>query len=1006
MSFRHAACICLVALPALARGEEWPGFRGPTGQGLSSERSLPTRWSATENVAWKTPIPGEGWSSPVIWGDRIFLTATSDKGESCHVLALSRLDGKLLWNVEVFRQKPRHRHQRNSFATPSTVTDGERVYAVFCEGGIAALTLDGKKLWENHDVSYFSEHGLGGSPVLYQDLLIMTFDGSSDSHRETGWKIPWEKAVLLALDKKTGKESWRAGRGLSRIAHTTPIFVPAGERVELVTPAGDVIQGFDPKTGKLLWTVRAEGEGIVPSPVLCDGLVVACSGSGKQIRAVKFDKDGDDKTRTVVWESSRQVPFIPSPVYVKPYLFLVNDSGIATCLEAATGKVLWEERLGGKFSASPVYADGLVYFLSDEGDSTIVEAKSKFVKVARNSLNEPCQASMAISRGQLFIRTAGHLYCIGKSSTAKAQVATPRQAVAKSLSLLWKGADGHIAQRDCFACHNQAIPILALTAARERGFSLPEQKLSEQREFIATFLDKNRDNYMKGKGQGGQVDTAGWALFTLELCGQKRDDLTAAVVEYLLLRDSDQDHWRRTSTRPPSEASDFTSTYVALQGLRTWASDSQKARVVRRIEVVREWLRKTKAVDTEERVFRLYALQCAGANAAEIQGAVRELIETQQPDGGWAQVKDMTSDAYATGSVLTALHKAGGISTSDPAYARGVAYLLRTQNEDGSWLVVSRSKPFQTYYESGFPHDKNQFISMAATAWATTALALACPPNTIARTALAAPTVREAIPDKLVVLTFDDSSKTHFTVARPLLKKLGFGATFFITEGFDFPTNKRDYMTWEEIAELHRDGFEIGNHTTGHMSVTKKNLSDLAGQVRAINDRCKEHGIPAPVSFAYPGNSIDPGALPILHDSGIAFARRGGAPEYPYKEGKGFAFEPGRDHPLLIPSAGDARPTWTVDDLRRAVEQARAGRIAVLQFHGVPDTAHSWVNTPQPQFEAFMRYLADNHYKVIAMRDLKRYVGVGTQPADPFAVIAERRSRLQSSAAKDEKAVR
>jgi peptidoglycan/xylan/chitin deacetylase (PgdA/CDA1 family) len=178
----------------------------------------------------------------------------------------------------------------------------------------------------------------------------------------------------------------------------------------------------------------------------------------------------------------------------------------------------------------------------------------------------------------------------------------------------------------------------------------------------------------------------------------------------------------------------------------------------------------------------------------------------------------------------------------------------------------------------------------------------------------------EPIPDKLVVLIFDDSAKSHFTVARPLLKRLGFGATFFITEGFDFRDNKRDYMTWDEIAQLHHEGFEIGNHTRDHQPATKGNLRDFAAQVRGINARCREHGIPSPVSFAYPGNGFDLGALPILREQGITFARRGGLPEYSYQEGRGFAFEPGRDHALLIPSAGDARPTWTLKDFRQAVD--------------------------------------------------------------------------------------
>ncbi len=254
----------------------------------------------------------------------------------------------------------------------------------------------------------------------------------------------------------------------------------------------------------------------------------------------------------------------------------------------------------------------------------------------------------------------------------------------------------------------------------------------------------------------------------------------------------------------------------------------------------------------------------------------------------------------------------------------------------------------------------------------------------------------EPIPDKLVVLTFDDASKSHFTVARPLLKKYKFGATFFVTEGFDMTTNKRDYMTWEEIAQLHKDGFEIGNHTRGHMGVTDKNVGDLAEQVRAINERCKEYGIPAPVSFAYPGNAITKKALPILKDFGIKFARRGGSPEFPSKEGRGFAYEPGLDHPLLIPSAGDARPDWTLEDLKRAVDPAKHGKIAVLQFHGVPDTAHSWVTTSIEQFEGYLKYLSDNKFHVIALRDLSRYVDKKIVPANPWGVIEDRQRQLAS----------
>jgi peptidoglycan/xylan/chitin deacetylase (PgdA/CDA1 family) len=252
----------------------------------------------------------------------------------------------------------------------------------------------------------------------------------------------------------------------------------------------------------------------------------------------------------------------------------------------------------------------------------------------------------------------------------------------------------------------------------------------------------------------------------------------------------------------------------------------------------------------------------------------------------------------------------------------------------------------------------------------------------------------EPIPDRLVVLTFDDAAKSHYTVARPILRKYRFGATFFITEGFDFPTNKKDYMTWEEIAQLHKDGFEIGNHTLDHKGVTEKTLADLPAQLRGISARCQKHDIPPPTSFAYPGNAITRDALVVLKDNGITFARRGGAPEFPYKEGRGFAYEPGLDHALLIPSAGDARPAWTLDDFKAAVAQAKHGKIVVLQFHGVPDTAHDWVNSTQEQFETYMKYLADNKFTVIAMRDLAKYVDPTVNPNDPFGVIEDRKNLI------------
>jgi peptidoglycan-N-acetylglucosamine deacetylase len=257
---------------------------------------------------------------------------------------------------------------------------------------------------------------------------------------------------------------------------------------------------------------------------------------------------------------------------------------------------------------------------------------------------------------------------------------------------------------------------------------------------------------------------------------------------------------------------------------------------------------------------------------------------------------------------------------------------------------------------------------------------------------------RRPVPDKLVVLTFDDSVKSHATVAAPLLRKYGFGATFFITEGFNFPTNKMDYMTWEEIRSLHEQGFEIGNHTRDHMSLTAANLPRLGEQIDAINARCAEHGIPPTVSFAYCGNDVldDGRVFQILREAGIIWARRGTRPEQPAptKDRPGFPYEPAADHPLFIPSAGIPAPGYTLEDFIRSVSMARDGKIAVLQFHGVPEGEHPWVHVEKQDFEAFMKYLHDHDYTVIAMRDLARYVDPTEAPDDAMAVVRRRQQEM------------
>jgi hypothetical protein len=320
---------------------------------------------------------------------------------------------------------------------------------------------------------------------------------------------------------------------------------------------------------------------------------------------------------------------------------------------------------------------------------------------------------------------------LSAGAAAVAEAKGVRAAVTQALPLLQKAGAGHMEERTCFACHNQAQPLLAMAAARSRGLDVPSEELKKHADFIAAFLDSNRDNYLKGRGQGGAADTAGYALWALELAGRKPDATTAAVAEYLLQFNQSLGHWRSTSNRPPSEVSPFTVTYLAIRGLQTFGTAEQKERIEKRLRAARAWLEKTPAHDTEDRVFRLWALKRVGANADIVRDAARELLQSQRPEGGWAQTDAMEPDAYATGSALVALHEAGGLPTTGAAYRRGVSFLLASQLADGSWHVRSRSRPFQIYFESGFPHGKDQFISVAASGWAAAALALALPPEKI-----------------------------------------------------------------------------------------------------------------------------------------------------------------------------------------------------------------------------------------------------------------------------------
>jgi outer membrane protein assembly factor BamB len=409
-----------LALSLTALAGNWPQFRGPDGQGHSPEKDVPTTWSATNSIAWKTPIPGDAWSSPIVHGRHVFVTTATENGESCRVLALDQDSGRILWNTEVFRQIPRRKETRNSYATPTPATDGKRVYACFGDGSFAALDYRGKVLWINREQPFYSQHGLGTALMLHEGLILMSRDASSEGpDKKVGWQTPWEKSYVVALDARTGKERWRTGRGRSRISHGTPVLWkdPKG-RPQIVTEAGDVLQGFDPQTGSLLWTSDVPGEGKVPSVVLGDGLAF-CSGGwgGKEgIKAFRLGGEGALQQSNLVWEQKRGEPKVPSLLFLDGLLFAMTDTGVATCYEATTGKIVWQERIGGNFSASPVSAGGRIYFVGDTGQTVVLDASRKFRLVSRNPIDdgEEVQASPAVSQGRFLIRTRSNLWSVGR----------------------------------------------------------------------------------------------------------------------------------------------------------------------------------------------------------------------------------------------------------------------------------------------------------------------------------------------------------------------------------------------------------------------------------------------------------------------------------------------------------------------------------------------------------------------------------------------------------------
>jgi len=408
-----------LSLSGLATSADWLQFRGSGGQGHSDAKNLPLTWSETENIAWKVPIAGLGWSSPSIQGQQVWLTTAIDDGKSLRAVALDRKTGATIHDVELFAlEAPGSVHQKNSHASPTPLIEGDRVYVHFGAHGTACVATDGTLVWRNNELKYDHRHGPGGSPVIFQDLLILNCDGT-------------DVQFVVAFDKQTGEIRWKKKRehigedrltGKSNVpmAYSTPLLIEINGTTQLLSCGADSIVAYNPRTGDEYWWFSYDGYSNVPRPVVGKGLVFISSGyDSPQFYAVRVDGSGDVTDTHLAWNMKKASPLNPSPLLVGDELYLVSDNGIATCLDAVSGEQHWQERIGGNFSASPTFADGRIYLLDEVGVTTVLAPGKVFDKskiLAPNKLDGRTLATPAFVDDTIFLRTDTHLYRIEKST--------------------------------------------------------------------------------------------------------------------------------------------------------------------------------------------------------------------------------------------------------------------------------------------------------------------------------------------------------------------------------------------------------------------------------------------------------------------------------------------------------------------------------------------------------------------------------------------------------------
>lgn len=401
---------CLVVCGTIAAAGDWPGFRGPTGQGIAPEESWPLAWSETEHVTWKIPLAGLAWSSPAIVGNRIYVTTAVESSAAEYELGVSCLDresGAEIWHQDVFHQSgPVQIHDKNSHASPSPLIEDDRLYIHFGPHGTACLSLDGEVLWQTNELAYEPRHGNGGSPAIAGDLLVICCDGM-------------DQQFVVGVEKATGEIRWRTDRNMNPtkgFSFSTPLIIEVNGGLQAICPGSEAVFAYNPVDGSEIWKVRyPDGYSVVPRPIYGDGLVFVCSGYNEaNLYAIDPTGSGDVTDTHVRWTADRNVPLNPSPVYANGLLFTVSDNGVASCFDAQTGELHWQERIGGNFSASPSLTEGRLYLQDENGLCTVVAASAAFRELSSNALDpaERTFASFAFSDGAIFLRSEGHLYRI------------------------------------------------------------------------------------------------------------------------------------------------------------------------------------------------------------------------------------------------------------------------------------------------------------------------------------------------------------------------------------------------------------------------------------------------------------------------------------------------------------------------------------------------------------------------------------------------------------------